>query len=394
MVPWFVSVTLLLAAVTFFWWWATDVGMALMAATAVLVITCPCAFGLATPMAIAVAAGLGAGHGVLVRNGRVLESLSQVTHIVFDKTGTLTEGRMQIHEVLTVPGMEKREILHQAAAVEQMSEHSIARAIRNEAKSVGLETMTSLIENFQSIPGRGVKAQVDGVSIVLGSQAWLIQNEVILHSDFIEAETQLQQQAVTCVHLAMAGREIGLIGIADQLRHDAKAVVEGLRASGIRMTLLSGDRRPVVEMVAAQLGDMEVMAEVLPKDKERIIAEFQRQGEIVAMVGDGVNDAPALARADVGIALGSATDISIASADLVLIGNELDKVRQALRLSRWTLRTVRQNIGISLVYNIIMVPLAMAALVTPLVAAVAMPISSLLVIGNAMRIRKVFSSSV
>ncbi|CAK0767249.1 hypothetical protein CCP3SC15_3610004 [Gammaproteobacteria bacterium] len=229
------------------------------------------------------------------------------------------------------------------------------------------------------------------MSIVLGSQTWLVQNEVILHADFIDAEAQLQQQAVTCVHLAMAGREVGLIGIADQLRHDAKTVVEGLRTSGIRMTLLSGDRRLVAEAVAAQLGGMEVVAEVLPKDKDRIVAQLQQQGEIVAMVGDGVNDAPALARADAGIALGSATDISIASADLVLIGNELDKVRQALRLSRWTLRTVRQNIGISIVYNAIMVPLAMAALVTPLVAAIAMPISSLLVIANAIRIRKVFA---
>ncbi len=226
--------------------------------------------------------------------------------------------------------------------------------------------------------------------MLLGTINWLQQHQVDFHRDFSKTLIELEQQAVSCVHIAIDGRYAGLIGIADQLRPDARALVDNLRDVGIRMTLLSGDRQRVAEAVAAQLGGMEVIAEVLPQDKDQVIAGMQAEGDRVAMVGDGVNDAAALIRADVGIAVGSGTDVSVESADIVLMSDELDKVRLATALSRRTLRTIRQNIGLSISYNIIMVPLAMMAFITPLFAAVAMPISSLLVIGNAARIRTLF----
>jgi Cu2+-exporting ATPase len=200
----------------------------------------------------------------------------------------------------------------------------------------------------------------------------------------------LEMQAMSCVYVAQDGKHVAIIALADKLRGDAQQLVDELRAAGITMTLLSGDRRPVAEAVARQLGGMEVIAEVLPQDKDQVIQRLQQSGAVVAMVGDGVNDAPALIRADVGIALGSGTDVSVESADIVLMYNELDKVRQATQLSRRTLLTIKQNIGLSFVYNAIMVPLAMMAKVSPLVAAITMPISSLIVIGNAGRIRTLF----
>lgn len=388
-VPWFVAATLALAAVTFGLWFDENFELALMAATAVLIITCPCAFGLATPMSIAVASGQGANNGILVKNGEVLETLSNITHFVFDKTGTLTQGKMQVCEIITEGGDEQA-LLLQAAVVERFSEHSIARAIVEKAKGEGLDIVDRKLEGFYSVPGFGVRGEVDGKNILLGTAAWLKQNEVEAVQRLTDKAAELEAQGISCVHVAAAGKACGLIAMADAIRPDAKALIENLREAGMRLTLLSGDRQRVVEAVANQLGGMEVIAEVLPEDKDRIVAELQARGEQVAMVGDGVNDAPALIRADVGIALGSGTDVSMDSADIVLISNELDKVRMASLLSRRTLRTIRQNIGISLSYNVIMVPLAMMTIITPLFAAIAMPVSSLLVIGNAARIRTLF----
>lgn len=391
-VPWFVLITLLLASTTFLWWVGTDLELALMAATSVLIITCPCAFGLATPMAIAVAAGQGARHGVLVKNGEVLEVLSHVNHVVFDKTGTLTTGKMSVQRIVTAEPWSEHELLRLAAVVERYSEHSIARAIVEAAEVQHLDVGNVSPEGFVGQPGSGVTAIVDGHSVVIGTGDWLMQQQVVLDDSFSSTIQELEKQAFSCVHIAVDGHYAGLIAIADQLRPDARSLVDNLRAVGIRMTLLSGDRRRVAEAVAAQLGGMEVIAEVLPQDKDRVIAKLQEQGDWVAMVGDGVNDAPALIRANVGIAVGSGTDVSVESADIVLMSDELDKVRLATALSRRTLRTIRQNIGLSITYNIIMVPLAMMALITPLFAAIAMPISSLLVIGNAARIRTLFKA--
>jgi Cu2+-exporting ATPase len=393
-VPWFVMVTLLLASLTFLWWLGTSFELALLSATSVLIITCPCAFGLATPMAIAVAAGQGARHGILIKNGEVLEILSHVSHFVFDKTGTLTTGKMQLQQVVALPGQDEGTLLRLAAIVERYSEHSIARAIINEAGQRYPEITDASPEEFESLPGHGVKGRIEGKRVLLGTIGWLQQHAIELNQGLREQARELEAKATTCIHMAVDGEHLALLAIADQLRPDAQQLVDGLRAAGIRMTLLSGDRQRVAEAVAAQLGGMEVIAEVLPQDKDQVIARLQAKGEWVAMVGDGVNDAPALIRANVGIAVGSGTDVSVESADIVLMQDELDKVRLATLLSRRTLRTIRQNIGLSLAYNIILVPLAMMAVITPLFAAIAMPISSLLVIGNAARIRTLFKNQV
>jgi len=389
-VPWFVLVTLVCATLTFFFWNRENFEIALMAATSVLIITCPCALGMATPMSIAVASGLGAKHGILIKNGLVLETLSKVNHFVFDKTGTLTEGKMGVAQLHVAPGAAKEEVLRLAAAVERLSEHSVAKAIVSEAEAQQSNYRDAIVLDFRATPGLGVEATADGKPVLLGSAGWLRQNGIVFDEGLLAQAHELEVQAMSCVHLAAGGAHLAVFVLADRLRPDARQLVDELRAAGIAMTLLSGDRRPVAEAVARELGGMEVIAEVLPQDKDGVIRQLQQQGKVVAMVGDGINDAPALIRADVGIALGSGTDVSVESADIVLMHNELDKVRLATLLSRRTLRTIRQNIALSFVYNAIMVPLAMLAKVTPLVAAITMPVSSLVVIGNAARIRTLF----
>lgn len=392
-VPWFVAVTLLLATLTFIYWLQQDFELALMAATSVLIVTCPCAFGLATPMAIAVASGLGARNGILVKNGEVLETLSSITHFVFDKTGTLTEGRMSVSTILGLDGLERDALLARVAILESRSEHSIARAIIRQAEQAGLNPDQAQLAHFHNQPGYGVSGQVGGVAVDCGTQAWLLKRSVVLDSQLLDQAQEYEAQGMSCVHVAQAGRHVAAIVIADRLREQAKPLVNALRQQGITLTLLTGDRQGVAEAIARELGGMEVIAEVLPQDKDATIQALQAQGKRVAMVGDGVNDAPALIRADVGIAVGSGTDVSMESADIVLIQDDLEKISLAVRLSRRTLKTIRQNIGISFAYNSIMVPLAMMSFITPVVAAISMPVSSLLVIGNAARIRTLFRNT-
>lgn len=389
-VPWFVLVTLLCAVVTYALW-SNNFDAALMAATSVLIITCPCALGMATPMSIAVASGLGAKHGILIKNSLVLETLSRADHFVFDKTGTLTEGKMSVEQMLVTSAGQEETLLALAAAVERYSEHSVAKAVVRRAEHDQLNFKNLSVENFQAIPGQGVEARVAGRVVWLGTLTWLGVRQVAVNPA-LRAQQEVQEgQAKTCIHMVCDGEHVAMLVLADTLRTDALALITELRAAGIGMTLLTGDRRPVGEAIARQLGGMEVIAEVLPQDKDQVIRQLQGQGKTVAMVGDGINDAPALIRADVGIALGSGTDVSVESADIVLMHNELDKVRLATLLSRRTLRTIKQNIGMSFVYNGLMVPLAMMGQVTPLVAAITMPVSSLAVIGNAARIRNLFN---
>lgn len=399
-VPWFVAITIALAVATFGWWLQHDFETALMAATAVLIITCPCAFGLATPMAIAVASGLGARHGILVKNGEVLETLSSINHFVFDKTGTLTEGRMRVTSIVTkgerwsvgdaAMGGEVRTALEQLAALERYSEHPIAAAVINSAEEAGLTGRRHALKNFEYRPGFGIAAELDGERVQAGSPAWLRAQGVATDSYLDDQASRLDVAGATPLRFAIGLQERALFALEDTLREEAPALVDALKRDGMEVTLLSGDRRATAQLIADRLGGMRVIAEVLPEQKDQVIGGLQSDRHKVAMVGDGVNDAPALVRADVGIALGSGTDVSIASADIVLMSSELDKVRLAAALSRRTLRTIRQNIAISITYNLIMVPLAMMALITPLVAAVSMPVSSLLVIGNAARIRTLF----
>jgi Cu2+-exporting ATPase len=391
-VPWFVLVTLLCATITFFVWDSKSFELALMAATSVLIITCPCALGMATPMSIAVASGLGAKYGILVKNGLVLETLSKVNHFVFDKTGTLTEGKMSVARMRISSLLSEADILRIAAAVERYSEHATAKAIIAEANKNKLNYLDVPVGEFHATAGLGVQAAVNGENVFLGSAEWLIRNDIMLNDELQTQVHELEAQAMSCVYCAIGGTHVAVFALADKLRSDALQLVNELRDAGIGMTLLSGDRKVVAEAIAGQLGGMEVIAEVLPQDKDRVIQRLQQDGKIVAMVGDGINDAPALIRADVGIALGSGTDVSVESADIVLMHNGLDKVRLATLLSRRTLRTIKQNIGLSFLYNAIMVPMAMMAKVNPLVAAITMPISSLIVIGNAARIRNLFKN--
>jgi Cu2+-exporting ATPase len=400
-VPWFVAATLGLATLTFLWWMDTSLEIALLAATSVLIITCPCAFGLATPMSIAVASGLGAKFGILVKNSEVLETLSTINHVVFDKTGTLTEGKLSVVSAhleemdwradrdTAVPA-EVKDLLGKLAAVERYSEHPTAQAVLAWVETQGVSGAAVAVSDFNYQPGMGVAGKVEGQQILAGNNAWLDAKQVVRQPRFDAIAEQLAVEGIGSVRVALAGREVALLAIEDRIRPEAEGMVAELKAADIELTLLSGDRKPVAEAIARRLGGMEVIAEVLPEDKDQVVRQLQAGGHKVAMVGDGVNDAPALVRADVGIAMGSGTDVSIASADIVLMHGDLHKVRLAVGLSRRTLLTIRQNIGISIVYNIIMVPLAMAAIVTPLVAAVSMPLSSLAVIGNSARIRTLF----
>jgi len=407
-VPWFVALTLGLGALTFVAWVGVDLQTAVLAGTSVLIITCPCAFGMATPMAVAVASGLGASRGILIKNGAVLERLSSIDHVVFDKTGTLTTGRPAVTAwrfgtapwaslAADLPPLdaEQRGLLRQVGALELLSEHPAAAAVLDLCERLGVPTGGARVESVTVVPGLGIRGQVDGVLVVVGSAEWLARNGLArngLEPTPPDAEPPgLDEDAQTgLIHCAVVGLGTLVLATADCLRPGAADVIARMRAQGLRVTLLTGDRRAAAQRIAAELGGIEVIAEVLPEDKDRVIAGLQRDGRRVAMVGDGINDAPALVRADVGIAMGSGTDVSIAGADIVLMSNELERVAQAAELSRRTLRTIRQNIGISIAYNLIMVPLAMAAILTPLIAAIAMPISSLAVIGNSARIRGLF----
>ncbi len=395
-VPWFIAVILGLATATFlFWSYYADFDTALLAAVSVLIITCPCAFGLATPMSLAVSVGHGAGNGVLVKNGTALETLAGATHIVFDKTGTLTEGRMVVSEICLndKSSLQVDELLSLTAQVESHSEHSIAKAIV--AKSI--ETVDQQknsfqkekVSEFKSIPGRGVTAVVATHSVIIGNRAILEEQGIMISAELEQKSYAAEHAMGVAVFVAIDGQLAALIVVQDKIRDEASELIRTLRSEGVGITLLTGDSQGAAEYVAESLGgDIEVIAHVRPEDKEKVIADLQARGECVVMVGDGVNDAPALSRADVGIAMGSGTDISMDCADIVLMSNELLKVRFALNLARQTIRTIRQNIYISLGYNIVLIPLAMSANLTPVFASIAMPISSLLVIGNAMLIRK------
>ncbi|TVQ84975.1 MAG: heavy metal translocating P-type ATPase [Chromatiaceae bacterium] len=412
-VPWFVAATLGLALLSFMLWVHSDLETALLAATAVLIITCPCALGMATPMAITVATGLGARHGILIKHGAVLETLSRIDHFVFDKTGTLTSGRPGVVALRHRDGTWQagrdapaelpaaaRAALGQAAALEILSEHPLAHAIVTLARAASVPIADRQVQQVRVVPGAGIGGEVDGQQVLIGTADWLADQGVDLSSPLSALSAAATMPDLTApVYCAIDGRLALQLAIADPLRPDAAALIQQLLASGLRVTLLTGDRRAVATRIAAELlgtapdadGHLQVIAEVRPEDKDRVIAELQRDGQRVAMVGDGINDAPALVRADVGIAVGSGTDVSIASADIVLMQSELRRVADAAVLAQRTLRTIRQNIALSFAYNAIMVPLAMAALVTPLVAAISMPLSSLAVIGNSARIHRLFA---
>lgn len=391
--PWFVTVVIVLAVLSFTYWILNaDFETAMIAATSVLIITCPCAFGLATPMATAVASGVSAQNGILIKNGAVLEILNDIDHFVFDKTGTLTKGQMRLVEAQLVPEVDSASLYQDLVHIEFHSEHSLGQAIVKslQAQYPELKSMQMHVDAFQAHPGKGVEAKRSGQHYHIGTLSWLSQLNYEAPADLMALASERAELSQTAVWVGREGQVVGVLFLEDQIREDAVEMLARLKARGKQVTLLSGDRQAVAEAVAKRLGGMEVIAEVLPEDKHNHIRELQKTQQ-VAMVGDGVNDAPAMARANVSIALGSGTDVSMDCADIVLLNNELLAVDTAVDLSARTLKTIKENIASSIIYNVTLVPLAMAAMLTPLVAAITMPLSSLVVIGNAARIRSFYS---
>jgi len=391
--PWFVSIVLILATLSFVYWVvAADFETAIIAATSVLIITCPCAFGLATPMATAVASGVSASHGILIKNGAVLEILNRVDHFVFDKTGTLTKGQMHLASFKIVEESDKENVLNALLAIEKNSEHSLAKALCRELKSYNNSTLKDKVSNFKNNPGQGVQATLEGKDYQIGTEVWLNSLNIIIPEKLSALADENAKKAQTAVWLAVNNQVAGVFFLEDELREDAKELIERLLQRGKKVTLLSGDKSLVAHAVAKQLSEkINVIAEVLPQDKHDVILKLQIAGEKVGMIGDGVNDAPALARATVSFALGSGTDVSMDSSDIIILNNKLLSIDTAIDLSARTLKTIKQNIASSIIYNITLVPLAMAAVLTPMIAAITMPLSSLFVIGNAARIRNFFS---
>jgi len=395
-VPWFVAITLVLAGLTFIYWWIqADFDTALLAATAVLIITCPCALGLATPMAIAVSTGFAAKHGVLVRNGEALEHLSEVTHVVLDKTGTLTTGHMRVTDILPVGDSldvqaQRNRLLQLAGAIERHYSHPLANAVCATMEDEGLPFPPC--SDPQLLPGLGISGHVDGQKVRIGNQRLMQKAGIVISDSISEACNNIETDMAVPVLIAVNGTLLGLLRIEDQLRQGAFELVASLGQHGLGITLLTGDSEAAASHLQQQLSTrasipIQVIAGVLPEDKANHVAALQQQGEHVLMAGDGINDAPALAQADISIAMGSGTDVSMECSDIVLMGSALQRIPWAIMLGIRTLKTIRQNLVLSLTYNIILVPVAMAAWVTPVFAALAMPFSSLLVIGNAILIR-------
>jgi P-type Cu+ transporter len=393
---WFVPAVVLVSIVAFAAWslWgpAPRLAHALVAAVAVLIIACPCALGLATPMAIMVGTGRGATVGVLVKNADALERLERVDTLVVDKTGTLTEGKPALATVLPQGGRRDDDVLALAAAIEQSSEHPLAAAIVSGARARGVTIPAAT--DFRAEPGKGISAIVSGTSVVLGNLAMMREAGVAVDG-VLPSLDALRRQGQTIVFLSIDGALAAVIGVADPIKSTSAEAIDALHADGIRVVMLTGDNRVTADAVAAQLHIDEVRADVLPAEKRAVVQELQRSGRRVAMAGDGINDAPALAEAAVGIAMGTGTDVAIESAGLTLVKGDLRGIVRARRLSRATMRNIRQNLFLAFVYNAVGVPLAAGALypftgtlVSPIWASAAMTFSSVSVIGNALRLRR------
>ena len=404
---WFVPAVVASAVVTFVVWaWLGPepaMAYALINAVAVLIIACPCALGLATPMSIMVAAGKGASHGVLFKNAEAIEVLQDVDTLVVDKTGTLTEGRPRLVHVELARGegggeagggMDEDRLLTLAAAVERGSEHPVAEAVVAAAEERGLaQAGAARAEDFESVTGKGVTARVENTAVALGNHALMEQLGVAMGGLAAAAEER-RRQGETVIFVAVDGRAAGLLGVADPIKETTPAAIEALHRQGLRIVMLTGDSRTTAEAVARRLGIDEVVAEVLPEEKAAAVERMQGEGRVVAMAGDGINDAPALARAEVGIAMGTGTDVAMESAGVTLVRGDLGGIVRARKLSRATMRNIRQNLFFAFVYNSLGVPVAAGVLypvfgllLSPMIAAAAMSLSSVSVIGNALRLR-------
>jgi Cu+-exporting ATPase len=391
----FVPAVILVAIATFIAWALLGpeprLAHALVNAVAVVIIACPCALGLATPMSIMVAAGRGATSGVLFKDAEAIEVMRSVDTLVVDKTGTLTEGKPKVVSIEPVDGIDANELLRCVASLERGSEHPLAAAIVRGAQERGLALVEAA--SFASVTGKGVKGIVDGRKVALGNAALLAELGIDSPSSMERAEA-LRADGQTVMFVVVDGKVAGLIGVADPIKETTPEAIRILRADGIRIVVVTGDSRTTAEAVAKKLALDEVVAEVLPADKVEVIKKLQRQGQVVAMAGDGVNDAPALAQAQVGIAMGTGTDVAMKSAGVTLVKGDLRGIVRARRLSRATMRNIRQNLFFAFVYNALGVPIAAGILypatgllLSPMIAAAAMSVSSVSVIGNALRLR-------
>jgi Cu+-exporting ATPase len=391
----FVPAVLGIAIAAFIGWaiWgpAPALAFALIAAVSVVIIACPCALGLATPMSIMVAVGKGAGAGVLIKSAESLERMEKVDTLVVDKTGTLTEGKPKVTSLVPAQGLTETDLLRLAASLERSSEHPLAAAVLAAAKEKNI-TVEEPTE-FASVTGKGVTGKVGGRPVSLGN-AKLMSEQGIELGDLSEKADQLRGSGATALFVGVDGKPGGIIAIADPIKATTRAALDSLRADGIHIVMLTGDNRTTAEAVARQLGIDDIEADVLPEDKNRIVKTLRGKGKVVAMAGDGVNDAPALAEADVGIAMGTGTEVAMQSAGVTLVKGDLAGIARARALSRMTMRNIRQNLVFAFAYNAIGIPVAagvlyplFGVLLSPVVAALAMSLSSVSVIGNALRLR-------
>ena len=392
----FVPAVVASAAVSFLVWavWgpAPALALGLLAGVSVLIIACPCALGLATPMSIQVGVGKGASVGVLIKSAEALERMDKVDTLVADKTGTLTEGKPRVTRIVPAAGVTEATLLRLAASLERASEHPLAAAIVRAAQERGASLADP--EGFESITGQGVRGRIDGRLVALGNARLMEDAGVSLGALAGEADA-LREAAATALFIAVDGSPAGVIAIADPIKESARAALAKLRADGIRIVMLTGDNRRTAEAVARQLGITEIEADVLPDQKHAVVRRLRAEGHVVAMAGDGVNDAPALAEADIGISMGTGTEVAMQSAGVTLVKGDLIGIARARTLSRATMRNIRQNLFFAFVYNAVGVPVAAGVLypwfgilLSPAIAALAMALSSFSVVMNALRLRR------
>ncbi len=367
---------------------------AIVSAISVLIIACPCALGLATPMSIMVGIGRGAQSGILIKNAEAIEKCEKITHILIDKTGTLTAGKPQVTAIITANGWDEKSLMSVASSIEQSSEHPLARCVVDYAKEKGC--VLAPVDGFQSITGGGVKGKVNGKVVLLGKQKLIENNEISLPEELKKKSDELQEKAQTVVWVAVDGQVVGMLGISDPIKKTTSGAIRALHAMGLKVVMLTGDNQKTAQAIAKELGITDFYAGFEPKDKQEIVKKLKREDAKVMMAGDGINDAPALAEAEVGVAMGTGTDVAIESAGITLVKGDLDGIVKALRLSRGVMRNIRQNLFFAFIYNAIGVPIAAGIFypfwglfLNPMIAGAAMSFSSVSVICNSLRLRNI-----
>lgn len=394
----FVPVVLGCAVIVFIIWSifgpAPALAYALVSAISVLIIACPCALGLATPMSIMVGVGIGAQSGILIKNAEAIEKCEKITHILTDKTGTLTAGRPQVTVTVAASGWEEKSLLSIAASIEQSSEHPLARCVVDYAKEKSY--VLEPVDGFQSVTGGGVKGKVNGKAVLLGKQKFIEDNGISLSEELKKKSDELQEKAQTVIWVVVGGQPAGMLGVSDPIKKTTPDAILALHKMGLKVVMLTGDNEKTAKAIAKELGIIDVYAGLEPKGKQEIVKKLRIEGAKVMMAGDGINDAPALAEADVGVAMGTGTDVAIESSGITLVKGDLNGIVKALRLSRGVMRNIRQNLFFAFIYNALGVPIAAGILypfsgllLNPMIAGAAMSFSSVSVIGNSLRLRNI-----